>query len=225
MSTPLSSFVRQPAAQPLGLLVALSLVLLLPGAAQAQGVKGKTELDRASLKPGIDRLLSSVNQAVTVAGGDLERQNAHWVLAFSTGHFKSDPLGAQAAREVASQFVARQAVSGDRVTARAWELQPWTFRDASGLTQPIGSDIQGDKSGVDRLWPTTPAVGSLGGHDTERAAVAFTREFANLPDTVLILLTNTAASVGASGSKLLGTNAPEYQDMLQKWMRVAGSQD
>ncbi|CAM2885138.1 hypothetical protein DERA104750_06330 [Deinococcus radiodurans] len=198
---------------------------MLSSTVQAQDVRGKTELMRSSLKPGVDRLLSSVNEAVTAAGGDLDKQNVHWVMAFSTGHFKSDPLGAQAAREVASQFIAREAMTGDQVTARAWELKPWAFRNAQGLTQQIGTDSQADKGGVERLWPTTPAVGSAGGHDTERAAVSFTKEFANSPDTVLILLTNTAASVGSAGTKLLGTNAGSYQKMLETWTRVAGTQD
>lgn len=209
-------------------LLNLRLTLALCAAASvahAQEQPGKLELDRTSLTPGVDRLATTIQGAVTQAGGTLDRTQAHWVLAFSTGHYKADPLGAQAAREVATQFIARNAVKGDQVTARAWELDTWAFRAPAGLTLQIGTDTGTDKAAAAQLWPTTPAVGSLGGHDTEQAAVTLTKEFERAPDTILILLTNTAASVGAPGSKLLGTNAPQYQDTLRQWTRVEGTQD
>jgi hypothetical protein len=196
---------------------------LLSGAA-AQG-SGKAELDRNSVTPGAERLLQQVQEAVTTAGGDLERSQVNWVIAFSTGHYKADPLGAQAARELATQFVQRAAVQGDQVTARAWEMDIWEYRNPSGLTQIIGNDAQADLERTAKLWPTTPAVGSVGGHDTERVAATLTREFEGTPGTVLILLTNTAASVGAAGIRVMGTNAPEYQEVLTNWTRVAGTQD
>ncbi|MCD0174987.1 hypothetical protein IHN32_03355 [Deinococcus sp. 14RED07] len=196
---------------------------LLTGAS-AQG-SGKAELDRNSVTPGAERLLQQVQEAVTTAGGDLERSQVNWVIAFSTGHYKADPLGAQAARELATQFVQRVAVQGDQVTARAWEMDIWEYRNPSGLTQVIGNDAQADLERTAKLWPTTPAVGSVGGHDTERVAATLTREFADTPGTVLILLTNTAASVGAAGIRVMGTNAPEYQEVLTGWTRVAGTQD
>lgn len=202
---------------------------LLPGAyAQtntAQDSKGKTELVRSSLDAGVNQLISRVDAAVTASGGDLERQRADWVVAFSTGHYKSDPLGAQAAREVATQLIQRRAVSGDKVTARAWEMNVWEYRNPQGLTIQIGTDAAGDKGRIENLWPTTPAVGSIGGHDTEQAAVTLTQELSADNSAVLILLTNTAASVGTAGTRLLGTNAPEYQNMLSSWNRAEGSQD
>ncbi|PTA68625.1 hypothetical protein C8263_07295 [Deinococcus arcticus] len=201
------------------------LTFSLLSAASAQATKGKTELDRSSLTAGVDRLVGTVQEAVTASGGDLERQQAHWVFAFSTGHYKADPLGAQAAREVATQFVQRMAVTGDQVTARAWEMTTWEYRNPTALTLKLGNDLAADKARVTNLWPTTPAVGSAGGHDTEQAAVELTQVFANDAGTVLILLTNTAASVGAGGSKLLGTNAPAYQGLLDRWTRVDGTQD
>lgn len=202
----------------------LSAVLAAAGTTTAQEAR-KAELDRTSLSPAAQQLEQTVRDAVRTAGGDLERMQAHWVLAFSTGHYKADPLGAQAARELATQFLQRVAVSGDQVTARAWEMDLWTYRNETGLTQAVGNDVSGDLSQIGKLWPTTPAVGSVGGHDTERAAVSLTRAFAKQPDTVIVLLTNTAASVGAAGTRLLGANAPEYQDALGTWTRVNGTQD
>ncbi|MGM9321993.1 hypothetical protein [Deinococcus aquaticus] len=200
----------------------LSAALLTSASAQGSG---KAELDRSSVTPAAERLLQQVQEAVTTAGGDLERSQVNWVIAFSTGHYKADPLGAQAARELATQFVQRVAVQGDQVTARAWEMDIWEYRNPSGLTQVIGNDAQADLDRTANLWPTTPAVGSVGGHDTERAAATLTREFTGTPGTVLILLTNTAASVGAAGIRVMGTNAPEYQEVLSGWTRVTGTQD
>ena len=233
---------RRSGLQPLTL-CALLLTISAQGSAQTAAAatipQGKPELDRSSVTASADKLVQAVRQAVTASGGDLERQNADFVLAFSTGHYKTDPLGAQAARELATQFVNRVAVTGDRVSARAWELGLWPYRNDQGASIQIGTDAAGDKLRAADLWPTTPAVGSIGGHDTERAAVELAGQF---PDsvgavasgagavpkstgTVLILLTNSAASVGSAGAKLMGTNAPEYQALLQQWNRVSGTQD
>jgi len=210
---------------PAGTLFLSVLLCSVTGSVLAQQSSGKSELSRPSLEAGTQQLVTLVKKAIKQSGGDLERSNANWVFAFSTGHYKSDPLGAQAAREIATQFVNRVAVTGDSVTARAWELAPWSERDSSLLTLKLGSDLIADKARVSALWPTSSAVGSAGGHDTERAAASFTQEFQNDAGSVLILLTNTAASVGAPGEKLLGQNAPEYQEALTRWNRVAGTQD
>ncbi len=200
----------------------LAVAAAQTGAAEPQG---KPELDRSSVTASVEKLVQSVQQAVRTSGGDLERQNAQFVLAFSTGHYKTDPLGAQAARELATQFVNKLAVTGDQVTARAWELGLWPYRDNQAASVQIGSDAAADKLRAADLWPTTPAVGSIGGHDTERAATELSGQFPNTAGTVLILLTNSAASVGTTGGKLMGTNAPEYQALLQNWNRVNGTQD
>ncbi|WP_424950573.1 hypothetical protein [Deinococcus sp.] len=195
--------------------------------AQTQNTEpqGKPELDRSSVTASADKLVQTVQQAVRDSGGDLERQNAQFVLAFSTGHYKTDPLGAQAARELATQFVNKLAVTGDQVTARAWELGLWPYREDQAASVRIGTDTATDKTRAADLWPTTPAVGSIGGHDTERTATELSGQFPNTAGTVLILLTNSAASVGNTGGKLMGTNAPEYQALLQHWNRVSGTQD
>lgn len=206
------------------LFTVLTLALLSPHAA-AQERQRKAELARSSIQPSVTQLVKLVKDSVNTAGGDLEHSNAHFVIAFSTGHYKADPLGAQAARELATQFVQAIAVPGDRVTSRAWELKTWAYRDPANLTLQVGTDRTADLGRISALWPTTPAVGSRGGHDTERAAVELTREFGKDAGTVLVLLTNTAASVGALREKLLGTNAPQYQKMLDGWSRVSGTQD
>ena len=210
-------------------LTAISFLLLasaqVTAQTQATEPQGKPELDRSSVTASAEKLVQSVEQAVKTSGGDLERQNAQFVLAFSTGHYKTDPLGAQAARELATQFVSKLAVTGDQVTARAWELGLWPYRDDQAASVQIGSDAAADKLRAADLWPTTPAVGSIGGHDTERTATELSGQFPNTAGTVLILLTNSAASVGNTGGKLMGTNAPEYQALLQNWNRVSGTQD
>lgn len=203
-------------------MIALSTAAAQTAPTEAQG---KPELDRSSVNASADKLVQAVRQAITDSGGDLERQNADFVLAFSTGHYKTDPIGAQAARELATQFVNKLAVNGDRVSARAWEFGLWPYRNDKGASIQIGTDAAGDKLRAADLWPTTPAVGSVGGHDTERAAVELAGQFPNSAGTVLILLTNSAASVGTAGAKLMGTNAPEYQTLLQNWNRISGTQD
>lgn len=207
-----------------------TLLLLVPVIVSAsQGVaqtrQGKAELVRSSIEPSVSKLIQLVKDNVTASGGKFEQSNAHFAVAFSTGHYKADPLGAQAARELATQFVQNVAVPGDRVTSRAWELASWTYRDPASSTLQVGNDRADALSRISALWPTTPAVGSLGGHDTERAAVEFTEEFNNDAGTLLLLVTNTAASVGVPGEKLLGANAPEYQKVLGRWNRVSGTQD
>ncbi|UQN09016.1 hypothetical protein [Deinococcus sp. QL22] len=187
--------------------------------------QGKSELSRTSLQPSTQQLIAAVKGAVEAAGGDLERNNVHLVLAFSTGHYKSDPLGAQAARELATQLVQGLTVSGDQVTSRAWEMTLWPYRNSEGLSLRVGTDKEADQERIRALWPTTPAVGSIGGHDTEQAVTELATEFAQDAGAVLVLLTNTAASVGAPGARLLGSNAPSYQAMLERWTRIEGTQD
>ena len=191
--------------------------------AGAQNSAGKPELDATSLTPSTQALEQQIDSAIKAAGGDLERQNVNWVFAFSTGHFKTDPIAAQAARTLASQLVGDEVVTGDHVSARAWEGEVWNHKGSQPSSLQVGQDAKADKARTADLWPTTPAVGSVGGHDTERAAVQLTGEFARNADTVLVLITNTAASVGAPGAKLMGSNAPEYQSMLGQWTRVGGT--
>lgn len=191
----------------------------------AQAQEGKPELDIQSLKPGIEKMQETIKKTVQESGGNLDTQNIHWVFAFSTGHYKADPLGAQAAREVANQLVQNLGVTGDRVTSRAWEMQLWDHKTSSERTRTLKGNTPEERLALQNLWPTTPQQGSEGGHDTELTIVELAREFQNETGTLLFLITNTAASIGTSGQKVLGLNAPEYQSTLENWNRVETTRD
>jgi hypothetical protein len=64
-----------------------------------------------------------------------------------------------------------------------------------------------------------------GGHDTERTLVELTREFSTETNVVLVLISNFAASQGTAGESLLGSNAPDYQSVLEQWSRIEGTQE
>ncbi|GGJ26060.1 hypothetical protein GCM10008938_10260 [Deinococcus roseus] len=203
----------------------LPSALLLLGLLNAQAQEGKPELDLKSLEPGILKLQTAAKKAIQDGTGNLDTQNVHWVFAFSTGHYKSDPLGAQAAREVATQLVQNLGVTGDRVTARAWEMQIWEHKPTTDLTRTLQGNTAEERTALQNLWPTTPQQESVGGHDTEQAIVSLTQEFQNDAGTLIFLVTNTAASIGAAGQKVLGLNAPDYLTALENWNRVDSTRD
>ena len=169
--------------------------------------------------PDVSLVVGAVKAAVSANGGDLERENLHLVIALATGFFGADPIAAQAARQAATEVCRELLVAGDKVTARAWELTPWSFRPDSETTVTIASDDRGSiADAVAPLWPQTSREGSTGGHDTERAITQFAA--GQSPDTVLVLISNTVATIG---SNVLGENAPEYQKALTSWTRVPGA--
>ncbi|GGM20090.1 hypothetical protein [Deinococcus aerophilus] len=63
----------------------------------------------------------------------------------------------------------------------------WTYRNLAALTLPIGTDAAADRARAAGLWPTTSAVGSVGGHDNERVATELASEFQADHSAVLIL--------------------------------------
>jgi hypothetical protein len=204
------------------------IFIVFMGISVTQAQEGQLKLDPSSLKASQGQLSQIVQEAVQKAGGTWETNAVHWVLAFKTGYFKDDPVRADAAREVAGQLIQNLAVAGDRVSARAFEFGLWEYKNAADTTFTLSSSATSDASktaNVLELFPLTPKSGSLGGHDIERAAVELGTEFSQASDTVLVMLLNSAASQGAPGEQLIGSNAPEYQTLLESWNRLPGTKD
>lgn len=200
----------------LSLLICCLWVSIAVVDAESPRQKTQIDIDTASLDRSAVVLYKQTEAAVASAGGDLSKQHIHLVLAFSTGHFANDPIAADAARHIASS-VSSRLVEDDRLSVYAWELGLWPYSDYPQY--PI--QITTDKRSYRKLWPLTPKSGSKGGHDTERAIVEITRQLGDSSDAVILLITNTAASIGNSSDKVIGQNAPEYLSVLKRWDRVA----
>jgi hypothetical protein len=195
--------------------------LLLGGFTQQQT---QPRLDKSSLVESYLQLKEKVIQAIRDRGGDPENQQVHWVFGFSTGHFAADPSAAEAARYLASKIVEDLAKVGDQVSAYAWEMEVWDHLSGGTRTVTIDAKTPEYAEKVHNLWPRTPRAGSVGGHDTERAIVEIVRDIenriGNTQNVCMILITPTAASVAASGTKVWGQDHPEYQEILKDWHRV-----
>lgn len=177
-------------------------------------------LDQALVSRAADQLYTTAKQAVQNAGGNLEQQHAHWVFAFSTGHFSKDPAMAEAARAVAARVASEHLAAGDQVSAAAWEMTPWTYAGSAAGPFTVPADRTALNEKLQGLWPLSPKAASIGGHDTERAIAELTSQYGEEADAVLILLTNTAASVSATREQQpIGQNAPSYQKALNTWRR------
>jgi hypothetical protein len=175
-------------------------------------------LDEQSLSAAYPLLRDAVLDAVQVSGGDPETQQVHWVIGFSTGHFAKDPTAAEAKRYLASKLVEDLAISEDKVSIFAWEMEVWDHTDGSTRTRLIHS--QQDVLSIRELLPRTPRQGTVGGHDTERAFTEIIQITNNPQDAVIILLTPTAASIAAPGIRVWGQNHPSYQAALRNWTRL-----
>lgn len=200
----------------------LTFVLLLVFAASllvAQTTR-QDRLDDTSIEEAARTLQNAIRSAVSQAGGDLERQHIHLVLAFSTGHFNKDPLGAQAARQIAWLVVRDLLVEGDRVSCFAWEMSLWDHLQGKDATLIVPGSSPEQKQPINDLFPTTVQDGSQGGHDTERAIVEITGRLGDARDAVIVLLTNDAQSVAPKGQQTLGADNPAYQQVLQTWQRL-----
>lgn len=199
----------------------LRYFLLLPfilAVSYGQNTK-EAQLVRESIAASTKQLQQLVSDAVAQRGGNLESQHLHLVLAFSTGHYPRDPLGAEAARELAWQLVKDLATPGDKLSVFAWELDVYDSPTPEPLV--ITQAVLEQERPVRDLFPKTARVGSAGGHDTERALVEIGRHMGEgSQDAVLILLTNSAASVAPKGASLLGSNEPSYRGFLQRYDRL-----
>jgi hypothetical protein len=206
----------------------LTLLYLSVSAFSAIAQEGQLKLEPKSLESGEAKLAQIIQDGLQRAGGKPETESIRFVVAFKTGFFKDDPVRADAVREVATALVKNSAVAGDRITARAFEFGLWDHKSIDALTLTLAQSAKDDPnktSDVSQLWPLTPKSNSLGGHDLERAAVELDAELGAPNDTVMVLLTNAAASQGAPGEQLIGSDSAEYQAMLEHWDRIPGTKD
>lgn len=206
-------------------LIGICLLMTFFATAQDTALKGKPELDPQSIIDDSNELIERIRQEINESGGDLNTQQVQWVFALSTGHYGKDPQGARAAREVAQYLVRELASPKDSVTVRAWEMTLWDHLSSDNRRKILDDPADLEPQALGRLWPTTPVKDSKGGHDTERVIVDLVAELGKSQDAILILITNTAASVAAKGTKLIGTNASPYLKILEDWRRVEGDKD
>lgn len=185
-----------------------------PVSAAAQQ-RREAKLDVASAENSARKLRTAIDAALSQVGGDAERNHLHLVLGFSTGHFAQDPLSAQAARAVATSLVKDYLVPDDRLSVYAWEMEVWEHPQVTENPVAVGSgnDV------LQSLWPLTPRTGSTGGHDTERTISQITGRLPSKTDAVIVLLTNTAASVSPRGQRVVGANDSDYRAALVNWHR------
>lgn len=164
---------------------------------------------------------AAIQQAVAQAGGQLSNQHLHLVFAFSTGHFARDPLLAEAARAVATQVSLDELVPGDQVSAYAYEMNLWDQKGASLNPLTVPNDLTTLRANLQDLWPRSPQAGSSGGHDTEQAITSLAQKLSAERDVVMVLLSNSAASVaGDRSQRIIGENAAAYRAALTDWSRV-----
>ena len=202
------------------LLLAIPLLTVSLAAAQTAA----SPVDPVFVRQQADQLYGAVEQAVKAAGGDLDTQHLHLIFAFSTGHFAKDPLMAEAARAVASDVAAAHLVNSDRLSGYAWEMKLWTHKGSSLNPLTVGPDRAAMRASFQDLWPRSPQAGSTGGHDTEAVISDLTTQLNAEHDAVIVLLTNSAASVaGTRDQQILGENSPAYQAALTNWTRVRTS--
>jgi hypothetical protein len=196
-------------------------ILLIPTGlfAQRVGTLRYDRLDQTAILSGANVLREHLLRELRRSGGDPESQHIHLVLGFSTGHFPTDPLAAEAARQVAAALVKNLLVAGDRVSVYAWEMEIWEHPAMLQNPWIVYSDSQREKDHVVKLFPSACRADSRGGHDTERAIVQITERIGTPTNQVVVLLTNSARSVAASSHRPLGENAPQYVAVLQNWRR------
>lgn len=209
---------------PIKVLQLTALLALLGPSALATPSTLPTALDQAYLDQQAQQLTEAITRAVSEAGGDLNTQQVHLVFAFSTGHFAKDPLMAEAARVVASNVAERNLVNGDQLSAYAWEMNVWPHKGQTLNPFSVGSDRAALRASFQDLWPRSAQAGSEGGHDTEAAIAEITDDLGDTRNAVLVLLTNSAASVaGTQAQRTIGENAPAYLSSLENWTRVKTS--
>lgn len=197
------------------------IALLLLEVGYCQATTQRLRLDEQSLVSAYSLLKDAVLDAIRIVNGDSETQHIHWVIGFSTGHFAKDPTAAEAKRRLASMLISDLAIVGDKVSIFAWEMEVWNHHNKPSSTVVITS--QQEISAINDLLPRTPRQGTLGGHDTERAFVEITQALDNPQDAVILMLTPTAASIAAPGTRVWGQNHPSYQTALSSWLRITNT--
>lgn len=208
------SGVRLAAPMALSLLLGLGMVI-------AQTVEERGRVDESTAAQAADELYAVVREAIAAAGGDLERQTVHLAVGFSTGHFGTDPLQAEGTRLTARFLADRLLVPGDRVSIFAWELGIWehTPQNTWGISvEDLSTSVVQQ---ITDALPLSAAKNSSGGHDTELTIVQALDRLSSENNVVLVLLTNSVASVKGHGDQvLIGQNDPRFQDWLSRVYRA-----
>ncbi len=157
-----------------------------------------------------------IKNEIALSKGDMNTGRYHIVLAFSTGHYGSDPLHAIAMRRIAFQILNNFCCPGDQVTAFGWEMNIWKNGETIQL-----KDSEIERKKFINSVPYTPMADSVGGHDTERAVVDIIRTLKErkIPSssTVVLLIANGASQLPVivkPGISLLGENNIDLQNEL-----------
>ncbi|HEY6072057.1 MAG TPA: hypothetical protein VIV15_01400 [Anaerolineales bacterium] len=208
---------RAWAKAPAVMIASVALVGLIAGCSRLQG---EVKIAPDTIRAASNAIIAVLDDAVKSAGGDLENQHLHLVVAFSTGHFPTDPARAAAARAIASDIVYRYLVRDDKVSAYAWEMELWEYSRSRENPIQIPEDAGREKVKLQDLWPVTARAESRPGHDTERAIVQIAGQLETETDAIILLLTNNAASVAPPGGSVIGENDPEYLSVLERWTRL-----
>jgi hypothetical protein len=183
----------------------------------AQEQRGRIDSKTTSIAG--DRLAVHIEAATEAAGVDISRQQIHLVLAFTTSHWSIDGLASEAEKEIGFKAASKLLVPGDEFSAVAWEMDVWESPETA--KSPLQLDVKDFplKERLKSVLPTSAQAGSLGGHDTERTIVSLGK----IPgrNVVVVLFANYMASIGRKGYSLMGTNSPEYIDVLEsRWSRA-----
>lgn len=193
------------------------LLLFLCKATPCQTDKaGEAKLDCQT----VTQAAKQLRQVILGTIPELDTQHIHLAVGFSTGYFAQDPLGAEAARCVASDLVDNLLLKDDQLSVYAWETGLWDSPGTTGNPTTVPSDTVLGKRKLHDLWPLTPKAGSRGGHDTEQAIVSIVDKLGASSDTVVVLITNTAASIDTNWTRVIGQNSSAYLAALVHWRRM-----
>jgi|GEM_PF-4885733 len=206
----------------MAILLARTALIAFLATSLAYAQTPKVALDSTQTQESADLLFKTIKDALRTSNGNLDGQNFKLVLAFSTGHFAQDPGMAEAARALSSSLVERHLIAGDEVSAYAWEMNLWEHPGATGNPYRLEADKPSDstKATVNALWPRSPQPDSVGGHDTEKAIAQLSERLSNAPDTVLVLLTNTAYSVASSHEQPVGDSYAGFNTALEHFKKL-----
>lgn len=189
--------------------------------AQETDLRGESHLKTESVVTAAADIERLIRDAVSEAGGDLEQQHLHLVLAFSTGHFATDPLRAQAARLTAWELANNLLVRGDLISAYAFEGDLWEQPSAEKNPLTVPADHGDEKEVIRSLFPITPMADSTGGHDTELAIVKMAEQVDMTTSPVMVIFTNRAASLTTDTARpIIGQDDERYQSVLESWNRL-----
>lgn len=194
---------------------------LAGGPSEGQTVFERGRVDEATAVRAADHLYGVLWDAILSAGGRPADQAVHLVIGFSTGHFADDPLQAEATRLTARHLADRLLVPGDTVSVFAWELGIWDHSIESTWGIRVRDSSVSVTNIVTDMMPLGPAKGSEGGHDTELAIVEAFARLGQEANAVVVLLTNSAASVrGRPYQSLIGPNDPRYLRSIARAYRA-----